>query len=79
MDCRSKQVSRSVVGQGGGTGVTAAVLAFDNLFHPVSGKVAVHTLGGDLAVSFKRKDAGGYADIWLHGPAVMVYKGEIEG
>jgi diaminopimelate epimerase len=62
-----------------GTGVTAAVLAFDNLFHPATGKVAVHTLGGDLAVSFKRKDAGGYADIWLHGPAVMVYKGEIEG
>lgn len=60
-----------------GTGVTAAVLAFDNRFHPASEKVAVHTLGGDLAVSFKRK-GDGYSDIWLHGPAVRVFHGEVE-
>lgn len=62
-----------------GTGVTAAVLAFDSQFNPIQKKIAVHTLGGDLAVSFERNDGGAYADIWLHGPAVQVYRGEIEG
>lgn len=62
-----------------GTGVTAAVLAFDSQFNPIQKKIEVHTLGGDLAVSFERNDGGAYADIWLHGPAVQVYRGEIEG
>jgi diaminopimelate epimerase len=37
----------------------------------------VHTLGGDLAVSFKAKGHGTYTDIWLHGPAEQVYSGSI--
>ncbi|MCF8258485.1 MAG: diaminopimelate epimerase [Flavobacteriales bacterium] len=60
-----------------GTGVTAAALAFDRQSRSRTGSVSVHTLGGDLSVSFKRNN-GGYADIWLHGPAAQVFKGEIE-
>jgi diaminopimelate epimerase len=60
-----------------GTGVTAAVLAFDHKFHPRLEKVNVHTLGGDLAVSFKTNSHGTYTDIWLHGPAEQVYSGSI--
>lgn len=61
-----------------GTGVTASVLAFDHMFASAHDRIAVQTLGGELAVSFKRTDAGGYSDVWLHGPAVQVFKGEID-
>jgi len=61
-----------------GTGVTAAVLAFDRMFNPANDRIAVQTLGGELAVSFQRTDAGGYSDVWLHGPAVQVFSGEVE-
>jgi diaminopimelate epimerase len=61
-----------------GTGVTAAALAFDR--NSINGKnrVAVRTLGGDLEVSFQPTAAAGYSDIWLHGPAIHVFSGEIE-
>jgi len=60
-----------------GTGVTAAVLAFDRAHGADVSRVAVHTLGGELAVSFARDGRGGYSDIWLHGPAVAVFTGEV--
>ncbi len=59
-----------------GTGVTASALAlYDSgkLTEPV---VRVATLGGDLQVRFERAAPGQYTDIWLTGPATMVYKGE---
>ncbi|MEW6467384.1 MAG: diaminopimelate epimerase [Bacteroidota bacterium] len=62
-----------------GTGVTAAaltaayagILENDSLCH-------IRTPGGDLKVKFKRAANGSFTDIWLEGPAVFVYKGEIE-
>jgi diaminopimelate epimerase len=60
-----------------GTGVTAAVLAFDRSQGGNADRVAVNTLGGELAVSFARDGRGGYTDIWLHGPAVAVFTGEV--
>jgi diaminopimelate epimerase len=61
-----------------GTGVTAAVLAFDRLQNGDEQSIAVRTLGGELAVSFVRAGRGGYTDIWLHGPAKAVFTGEVE-
>ena len=59
-----------------GTGVTASALALyegGKLTEPV---VHVATRGGDLQVRFEQAAPGRYRDIWLTGPAEMVYKGE---
>jgi diaminopimelate epimerase len=59
-----------------GTGVTASALALFEagvLTRPV---VQVETRGGDLEVRFTPVQPGQYADIWLKGPAEMVFKGE---
>lgn len=61
-----------------GTGVTAAVLAFDRAHATSPNRMAVSTLGGELAVSYARDGHGGYTNIWLHGPAQAVYIGEME-
>lgn len=62
-----------------GTGVTAAALiaAINNLS---TGKdfCDIKTLGGNLKVKFKRHADNSFTDIWLEGPAVLVYSGEIE-
>lgn len=59
-----------------GTGVTAAALVCyhnDNGFN----RVEVKTLGGHLSVDYD-KHGQEYQNIWLNGPAVMVYKGNIQ-
>lgn len=59
-----------------GTGVTASALALHEaglLSQPV---VQVETLGGELEVKFTRAASGHYSDIWLTGPAELVFKGE---
>ncbi|RYZ46889.1 MAG: hypothetical protein EOO14_24130 [Chitinophagaceae bacterium] len=59
-----------------GTGVTAAAL----VSHPATegmATVAVQTKGGNLEVKFE-KTASGYQNIWLIGPAVKVFEGEVE-
>lgn len=61
-----------------GTGVTAAVLAYDHTVNSRRQRLDVKTLGGDLAVSFQRGANGGYHDVWLHGPAVRVFEGSID-
>lgn len=60
-----------------GTGVTASALV---CAHNVQGfnRVEVQTRGGHLAVEFDRKDRNHFENIWLCGPAAMVFKGEIE-
>jgi len=60
-----------------GTGVTAAALM---AFHNEIGfnQVDVQTLGGKLSVEFERDDDSHYSNIWLVGPAVYVFKGEID-
>ena len=59
-----------------GTGVTAAALISahnDNGFN----RVEVKTMGGRLNVEFEKLNDKQFINIWLSGPAEMVYKGEI--
>lgn len=60
-----------------GTGVTAAALLSahnDNGFN----RVEVKTPGGKLSVEFDKIDDEHYRNIWLCGPAELVFNGEIE-
>ena len=60
-----------------GTGVTAAALAAALKGIVTGDRCAVETPGGKLIVHFRR-DGNSFKDIWLEGPAVFVFKGEIE-
>ena len=60
-----------------GTGVTASALSWADKNKSTIGKIEVNTKGGKLKVAFKRNDFGAFHDIWLIGPAKMVFKGEI--
>lgn len=60
-----------------GTGVTAVALAMHNSGKTKSEAVGLKTQGGLLKVTFN-SDSKGYNNIWLVGPAVQVFKGEIE-
>jgi diaminopimelate epimerase len=59
-----------------GTGVTAAALV---CFHNENGynRVEVKTKGGELSVEYDRIDDS-FQNIWLIGPAVKVFEGDIE-
>jgi diaminopimelate epimerase len=60
-----------------GTGVTAAALMSahnENGFN----RVEIKTPGGSLSVEFEKIDDQHFENIWLCGPADLVYKGEIE-
>jgi diaminopimelate epimerase len=60
-----------------GTGVTASALVFahnENGFNHVD----VKTPGGNLAVEFDKTGETSFKNIWLCGPAVFVFKGEVE-
>ncbi|HNK29517.1 MAG TPA: diaminopimelate epimerase, partial [Ferruginibacter sp.] len=60
-----------------GTGVTAAALMSahnDKGFN----RVEVRTPGGRLSVEFDKFDDQHFENIWLCGPAELVFKGEIE-
>ncbi|MFI5149544.1 MAG: diaminopimelate epimerase [Bacteroidia bacterium] len=62
-----------------GTGVTASALVA--VVNNMSGKpdsCDVKTPGGKLQVYFKRTGEFSFTDIWLEGPAVRVFEGEIE-
>ncbi len=61
-----------------GTGVTAVAIAVHALHKTNSNNVKLNTPGGQLEVNFKRNQKGNYYDVWLKGPAKMVFKGEIE-
>lgn len=58
-----------------GTGVTAAALAMHSAGTLSSNEVIVNTKGGKLQVSFESFEVGSYKDIWLTGPAKMVFRG----
>jgi len=60
-----------------GTGVTAAALVFA---HNEVGfnRVEVTTPGGNLAVEFDKTGEEEFKNIWLCGPAQLVFEGEIE-
>ncbi|MEO6330534.1 MAG: diaminopimelate epimerase [Ginsengibacter sp.] len=60
-----------------GTGVTASALVCahnDNGFN----RVEVKTPGGKLSVEFDKFTENHFKNIWLNGPAEIVFKGEIE-
>ncbi|HEY9184280.1 MAG TPA: diaminopimelate epimerase [Salegentibacter sp.] len=59
-----------------GTGVTAVAIAASASNRAQGESVKLHTLGGELSVTF-HKDDNGYNEIWLTGPATQVFKGEI--
>jgi diaminopimelate epimerase len=66
-----------------GTGVTAAALAAS--FAHLSSPITIKTLGGDLQVEFKIRQsglatgqAGTFEDIYLVGPAKLVFEGDLE-
>jgi diaminopimelate epimerase len=61
-----------------GTGVTAAAIAYayaNNLNNQQS--ISVETLGGNLTVSFN-VTANKFTEVYLKGPAVLVYSGSVE-
>jgi diaminopimelate epimerase len=56
-----------------GTGVTAAALGA-HLKFALASPIQVTTRGGILKVYFENKSEG-FANIWLEGPADMVFEG----
>jgi diaminopimelate epimerase len=59
-----------------GTGATAAALAASRKGY--KSPVTLFTRGGTLQVEFKTRPSGGFSDIYLTGPAKMVFEGELE-
>lgn len=59
-----------------GTGVTASALISAHNDYGFN-RVEVHTPGGRLSVEYDKIDDDHYKNIWLSGPADMVYKGQI--
>ncbi|MDX2432104.1 MAG: diaminopimelate epimerase, partial [Bacteroides sp.] len=61
-----------------GTGVSAAAIC--SYLHHKSDifTYQIHTLGGQLKVSFKALENGHFTEIYLTGPAKRVYEGSIE-
>ena len=60
-----------------GTGVTAAALAHALKLGDKEGLTAIKTKGGDLNVRFKYGKSV-FTDVWLCGPATLVFQGDIE-
>lgn len=59
-----------------GTGVTAAALAMATDALPGQAlEIPVYTRGGQLGVQFRPTATGGFEDIWLIGPARLVFTG----
>ncbi|MEJ2584964.1 MAG: diaminopimelate epimerase [Robiginitalea sp.] len=59
-----------------GTGVTAVALGMHHLGHLSGSPAVIKTLGGTLEVRFS-SGTEGYSNIWLVGPAELVFKGEL--
>ena len=60
-----------------GTGVTAAALAAFSTGKVTNNNIEVHTLGGDLTVSFTPSGKG-FSNIVLTGPTELVFSGTLE-
>jgi len=59
-----------------GTGATASALAASKKGH--TSPVTIFTKGGTLTVDFKLRPSGGFYDIYLTGPARLVFEGDLE-
>jgi diaminopimelate epimerase len=65
-----------------GTGVTAAAIAFALKKTPIFAEnkalsVPILTKGGNLEVRLQRHSESGFKDLWLCGPAVQAFQGEV--
>lgn len=60
-----------------GTGITASALAAAVKTPGNPGFYAIKTRGGDLKVSFNQ-EGNAFSDIWLEGPAELVFRGTVE-
>ena len=61
-----------------GTGVTAAAISASLYSKSKNNAYDITTIGGKLHVSFTKKDKNTFNNIWLTGPATMVFSGEID-
>lgn len=59
-----------------GTGATAAALAAFKKGY--KSPLTIYTKGGTLTVEFKFSPSGAFSDIYLTGPAKLVYEGDLE-
>ncbi|TMU57691.1 diaminopimelate epimerase [Flagellimonas algicola] len=59
-----------------GTGVTAVAIAMHKTGKTASNEVNIKTPGGDLTISFDQQN-GSYTDVYLQGPAQMVFNGKV--
>ncbi|WP_055436484.1 diaminopimelate epimerase [Lacinutrix algicola] len=59
-----------------GTGVTAVALAMHKVGKTNTEEVTLNVEGGTLKISFNKAE-NGYKNIWLQGPATLVFKGEM--
>lgn len=60
-----------------GTGVVASALSSCLKEDGTSGSYRIKTKGGELLVRYKRGKGNQFSDIWLEGPATLVFKGLI--
>lgn len=58
-----------------GTGVTAAAISYFLQSPDRPQVVPITTKGGELSVRFQPEAAGGFREIWLCGPASLVFEG----
>ncbi len=58
-----------------GTGATAAAIAYHSTGQTSDTKIDVEALGGLLTISFDFSEINNYSNIWLNGPAKLVFKG----
>jgi len=61
-----------------GTGVTASAISAALYSKSNKNSYDITTIGGNLNVSFNKVDKNTFKDIWLTGPATLVYSGEID-
>ncbi len=61
-----------------GTGSVAAALAAAMAKNTPNNEYKIYTRGGKLKVIFKKADHAHFQDIWLEGPAKLVFEGRME-
>ncbi len=59
-----------------GTGVTACAIASN--YRELSSPVSIKTLGGNLRVDFTKAGHNSFSDVYLTGPAELVFDGSVE-